>query len=229
LNLATQPFQNEGTPALLLGVAAVAVLGLTVQHALVVRELLPARTSGVRQEAAALEAESARLRAEERSLRAPRAAPAGMGEWTLIKELVDRRAFSWTLLFAHLESVLPYGVRLTSIAPSVRKGDILIEVSAEARRPEDAREFVRRLEGREEFDDVYLVEESEGGEVRFTMKYRASGRAVPGGAGEAEPAEALGAPEDGSRAPFRPGTGGAPAGARPPASGRTPASGTVLP
>lgn len=179
LNLATQPFRNERLPVLLLGLATLAVLALTVQHALAVRELLPARTSGVRKEAAALDAESARLRAEARSLRAPRTEPAGMAEWGLIKDLVDRRAFSWTLLFAHLESVLPYGVRLVSIGPSVRKGEVFIDVAAEARRPEDAREFVRRLEGREEFDDVYLREEGDAGEVRFTMKYRPSGRAVP--------------------------------------------------
>jgi hypothetical protein len=179
LNLATQPFRNEKAPVLLLGVAAVAVLGLTVQHALILRTLLPGRTSGIRQEATALDAQSTRLREEARALRVPRAEPAGMAEWTLIKDLVDRRAFSWTLLFAHLESVLPYGVRLVSIAPSVRKGAVAIDVEAEARRPEDAREFVRRLEGREEFDDVYLRGEGEEGKVRFTMKYRPSGRSVP--------------------------------------------------
>jgi len=187
LNLASQPFRNERLPVLLLGVAAIAVLALTLQHALILRELLPGKTSGTRKEAAALDAESARLRAEARSLRAPRAEPAGMAEWGLIKELVDRRAFSWTLLFAHLESVLPYGVRLVSIAPSLRKGEVLIGVEAEARRPEDAREFVRRLEGREEFDDVYLREEGDSGEVRFTMKYRPSGRSLPT---EPTPAEA---------------------------------------
>lgn len=188
LNLATHPFRNEKTPLLLLGVAALAVLGLTVQHALILRTLLPGRTSGIRQEATALDAESSRLREEARALRVPRAEPAGMAEWTLIKDLVDRRAFSWTLLFAHLESVLPYGVRLVSIAPSVRKGAVAIDVEAEARRPEDAREFVRRLEGREEFDDVYLRGEGEEGKVRFTMQYKPSGRSVPteAAAGDAE-------------------------------------------
>jgi Tfp pilus assembly protein PilN len=172
LNLATEPFRNERLPMLALAVTGLAVLALTVQHALILGELRPARTSGMRQEAAALDAESARLRAEARSPHAPPPGPAGLAEWGLIKDLVDRRAFSWTLLFAHLESVLPDGVRLVSIAPGVRKGEVLIDVSAVARSPEEAREFVRRLEGREEFDDVYLREEAEAGEVRFTMKYR---------------------------------------------------------
>jgi Tfp pilus assembly protein PilN len=172
LNLASEPFRNERLPVLALAVAALAVMALTVQHVLIFRELLPGRTSGARQEAAALDAESARLRAEARSPRAPRPEPAGLAEWTLIKDLVDRRAFSWTLLFAHLEAVLPDGVHLVSIAPRVRKGEVLIDITAMARTPDDAREFVRRLEGREEFDDVYLREEGDHGEVRFTMKYR---------------------------------------------------------
>jgi type IV pilus assembly PilN-like protein len=180
LNLASQPFRNERLPVLALAVAAAAVLALTVQHGLLLRELRPGRTSATRKEAESLEAESARLRAEARSPRTPRAEPAGLAEWGLIKDLVDRRAFSWTLLFAHLESVLPDGVHLTLIIPSVKKGEVLLDVAAVARTPEDAREFVRRLEGREEFDDVYLREEGDRGEVRFTMKYRPSlSRALP--------------------------------------------------
>ncbi|PYQ03665.1 MAG: hypothetical protein DMF82_12615 [Acidobacteria bacterium] len=180
LNLATEPFRNERLPVLALAVAAFAVMVLTVQHALILRELLPERTSGARREAAALDAESTRLRAEARGPRTPRPEPAGLAEWGLIKDLVDRRAFSWTLLFAHLEAVLPDGVHLVTIGPRVRKGEVLIDVAAVARTPEDAREFVRRLEGREEFDDVYLREEGDRGEVRFTMKYRPSlSRAVP--------------------------------------------------
>jgi Tfp pilus assembly protein PilN len=174
LNLASEPFRNERLPVLALLVAGLAVLALTAQHALLLRDLLPGRTSATRQEAGALEAESARLRSEARLPRVSRPEPAGLAEWGLIKDLVDRRAFSWTLLFAHLESVLPDGVHLVSIAPTVRKGEVLLDVTAVARTPEDAREFVRRLEGREEFDDVYLREEGERGEVRFTMKYRPS-------------------------------------------------------
>jgi cell division protein FtsB len=179
LNLASQPFRNERLSGLLLAASAIVVLGLTAQHALILRELLPGQTSAARKELAALEAESTALRQEARAARTGRGAPTGQAEWTLIKDLVDRRAFSWTLLFAHLESVQPDGVRLLSIGPTVRKGEVLIDVSAIARTPEEAREFVRRLEGREEFDDVYLREEAEAGEVRFTMKYKPTGRLPP--------------------------------------------------
>jgi Tfp pilus assembly protein PilN len=174
LNLASQPFRNERLPVLALVAAGLAVLALTVQHALLLRELLPGRTSAARREVAALEAKSVILRSEARSPRVPRPESAKVTEWGLIKDLVDRRAFSWTLLFGQLESVLPDGVHLVSIAPNARKGELLLDVAAVTRSPEDAREFVRRLEGREEFDDVYLREEGERGDVRFTMKYRPS-------------------------------------------------------
>jgi len=180
LNLASQPFHNERLPVLALAAAGLAVLVLTLQHAWLLRELLPGRTSAARQEVAALEAKSVLLRSEARAPRVPRPEAAKVVEWGLIKDLVDRRAFSWTLLFAQLESVLPDGVHLVSIAPNLRKGELLLDLAAVARSPEDAREFVRRLEGREEFDDVYLREEGDRGEVRFTMKYRPSpSRALP--------------------------------------------------
>jgi len=201
LNLATQPFRNERLSVLALAVAGLAVLALTVQHALLFRELLPGRTSATRSEASALEAESARLRAEARAARTSRAEPAGLAEWGLIKDLVDRRAFSWTLLFAHLESVLPDGVHLTSIGPSVRKGELLLDVLAVARTPEDAREFVRRLEGREEFDDVYLREEGDRGEVRFTMKYRPSLSRTPPAPAPAAQAASIASPTAGQVLP----------------------------
>jgi hypothetical protein len=195
LNLASQPFHNERLPVLALAAAGLAVLALTLQHAWLLRELLPGRTSAARQEVAALEAKSVLLRSEARAPRVARPEAAKVAEWGLIKDLVDRRAFSWTLLFAQLESVLPDGVHLVSIAPNPRKGELLLDVAAVTRSPEDAREFVRRLEGREEFDDVYLREEGERGDVRFTMKYRptptraASAPGAPGGgtADDAEP------------------------------------------
>lgn len=195
LNLASQPFHNERLPVLALAAAGLAVLALTVQHALLLRELLPGRTSAARQEVAALEAKSVVLRSEARAPRVARPEAAKVTEWGLIKDLVDRRAFSWTLLFAQLESVLPEGVHLVTIAPNPRKGELLLDLAAVARSPEDAREFVRRLEGREEFDDVYLREEGERGEVRFTMKYlpslarSASGPGSPARAAPADDAE----------------------------------------
>lgn len=173
LNLATQPFRNETLPAVLLAVGGVVLVLVTAQHALTIRRLLPDRTSAAHRKAAALEEEAARLRAEVRETRVTRPASTVIAQWVLLKELVDRRAFSWTGLFSVLEEVLPPGVRLLSIAPRVDKGGVTLELNAAARSYERGLELIRILEDRPEFSNVYPV--SRGDEVesrfRYTMRY----------------------------------------------------------
>jgi hypothetical protein len=182
LNLASQPFRNETLPALLFGTAAVLLVALTVQHAFVVRGLLPARTSKMHKEVAALEAEAERLRAEGRTMKAP--APDGkvIAEWGVLKDLVDRRTFSWTGLFARLEEVLPREVRLVSIAPDVEHGNVTLDITAVARPPQAGLGLVGILEARADFEDVYPVSvtDQEGGatEFHYSMRY------LPGRAGD---------------------------------------------
>jgi len=96
LNFASQPFRNERLPALLFGMASVLLVGATVYHAVVVRALLPARTSALHREVAALESELDRLRTESRTLQAPSPDKQAIAEWSVLKDLVDRRIFSWT-------------------------------------------------------------------------------------------------------------------------------------
>src|SRR6185295_11383405 len=99
LNLATRPFRNERLPALLLALAFTVAGAVTLKHALMVRRLMPGRTSGLARQVDDLEAERARLGSEVARLRAPRPEPAVLGRWTRLTELVDRRAFSWSRLF----------------------------------------------------------------------------------------------------------------------------------
>ena len=177
LNLASRPFRNETLPAMGFAVAGVVLLGLTVEHALLIERLLPARTSALHQEVAALEAEATRLRSEAAGLRAPRPEPSAVTEWALLKNLVDRRAFRWTELFSRLEEVLPEGVRLVSITPEVKEGQVRLDVDAVVRSAEDGLELVQILQGRDEFADVYPLrvgKTADGGEFRYTMRYRAA-------------------------------------------------------
>lgn len=175
LNFASRPFRNLALPALLFGIAAAIVVAVTIQHALVLRGLMPARTSKVHQEVAGLETELERLRTEGRSLKAPPPDKGVLAEWSVLKDLVDRRTFSWTGLFARLEGVLPREVRLVSIAPDVERGQVLLEIAAVARPPQAGLGLVGLLEGRGEFEDVYpvSVNEQEGGaaEFHYTMRY----------------------------------------------------------
>lgn len=171
LNLAERPFRNERLAATLFAAASVLLVFGTVAHAVVIRNLLPARTSERHREVAALETELAKLRAEARTPRTETPPPATLAQWNLVKDLVDRRAFSWTGLFARLEQLIPEGVRLTSISPSVRKGQVELDVDAAVRSREAGWEFVRVLENGGDFYDVYPRSES-GNEFRYGIRYR---------------------------------------------------------
>ena len=196
LNLAGQPFRNErlGETAFALGAAL--LLGVTVWHALEIRDLLPARTSVLHREVAALDAEIESLRKEAASKRTEAPPKPVLEQWNLVKDLVDQRAFSWAALFATLEEVIPDDVRLTSITPAVLKGAVEVDISATVRAPAAGWEFVRALEERAEFYDVYPTSEDDRA-FRYKMRYRP--RAMPP-LGAAPAASASAAPGDGNAA-----------------------------
>jgi Tfp pilus assembly protein PilN len=171
LNLAGRPFRNERMGATAFAVAVTALVGVTVWHAVVIRNLLPARTSERHREVEALEGELTKLREEARSLKTETPPAPTLAQWNLVKELVDRRAFSWTGLFARLEQVIPEGVRLTSISPAVRKGQVDLDVDAAVRSREAGWDFVRVLEAGGDFYNVYPRSE-DGNEFRYVIRYR---------------------------------------------------------
>ena len=193
-NLAGRPLRNQRLPTLAMLAATAALLALTVRHALLVRALLPGRTSGLHDEVSRLEAEAARLRGEQESLRGIAPEPKALARWLVVKDLVDRRAFSWTELFARLEDKLPEGARLVSITPSLHGGDILLDVQAVMRSPEVGWEFMRALDASGGFADVFPLSEGENGEFHYTMRYRprpAGSASTPAPAAATPPAAAL--------------------------------------
>lgn len=181
LNLAERPFRNERLAATAFAAVSAVLLGVTVWHAIVIRSLLPARTTERHQEVAALEAEASRLDAEERVLLKMETPPAAtLAEWNLVKDLVDRRAFSWTGLFARLEQVIPEGVRLTSVSPSVAKGEVQLDVDATVRSREAGWDFVRALDDGGDFYGVYPRREA-ANEFSYVVRYRPRKPGLPAG------------------------------------------------
>lgn len=154
LNLASHPFRNERLPTLLLALGGLALLAITVRHGLLIRELMPDRTSAAHREVAALEAELRNLGEESGKIKVAAPDPASTKEWAALKELVDRRSFSWTWLFGLLEEVLPRGVRLVSVAPGVGKGQLTLELQATAQTMADGLELIQALQARQEFVEV---------------------------------------------------------------------------
>jgi Tfp pilus assembly protein PilN len=175
LNLARQPFRNERLPTLVLGVACLALAAGTVRHALLARDLLPGRARDVESDVVAVEREIGSLRAESAELRQLAASPAALEEWAAVKELVDRRAFSWTGLFGALEKALPPGVKLVSISPQEESGRTELTLAAVGRRGEDALALLQALQSSEEFEGAFLRgwgERPDGGvDISCTVRY----------------------------------------------------------
>ena len=179
LNLATRPFRNERLPTLALWAALALLLGVTVKHGLVVADLLSARSVGLEHEVRALDAEAVALRAERVKINAPDPDPVAVRQWVLVSNLVDRRAFSWTDLLGRLEEVLPPGVHLVSIAPTIQKGQVALEFTAVARSTEEGLELVKALQSRKDFSEVFLTgldKDKEGSQLGLSLRYRPEGR-----------------------------------------------------
>ena len=184
LNLARRPFRNERLPTLVLLIGLVVLLGLSVRHALAARDLLPERTSGVDGELVALEQEVARLRTDAARLRTRSASDEALREWAVIRDLVDRRAFSWSELLGRLEEVVPPGIRLVSIAPAGADGEIEVAVTAVGESVEDGLELLQALQKGPEFKGPFLSsvsEASEGIDFAYTMVYVPGSRSSEGG------------------------------------------------
>jgi hypothetical protein len=92
----------------------------------------------------------------------------------VIRDLVDRRAFSWSELLGRLEGVVPAGIRLVSIAPTGRGGDIEVAVNAVGEAVDDGLEFLQALQEGNAFEQPFLSSVSEGTDgidFAFTMVY----------------------------------------------------------
>jgi Tfp pilus assembly protein PilN len=215
LNLASQPFRNQTLATLGFYASAVLLVGVTVKHGLLVRQLLPDRTSAAHSEVRALEEEATRLRREAAGLRLPSPDSASLERWTEIKDLVDRRAFSWTRLLGRLEGLLPGGVRITSIIPNVKAGEVRLEIAAQAESTEAGLALLKRFRDLPEFQDAVpltATETSSGEgavqEFRYSMTYRPSSEPVqqgqaagPAGDESASAEEEAAAPDDEAAAP----------------------------
>ena len=212
LNLASRPFRNERLPKVLLAYASLMVFALTVFHGFAIARLLPGSTSKLAQEVNALEEEGRKLRDETSRLRSAKPDPADAARWAILKELVDRKVFSWTRLLSILEELLPESVRLVNVSPQVSKGQFELKLRAVVTSDEDSYELMRALEERPEFMGVspQVRSQSQGDQVityTYTMKYNpaAAPPPSPSPSPEAVPSEA-------------PPAGEAPAGEAPPAT-----------
>jgi Tfp pilus assembly protein PilN len=174
LNLARRPLRNERLPTLLLALACTLLGGLSVRHAVVAVQLRQGGARDVQGQVAALDQEIERLRAESAQLQRTPPPRGRLEEWAAVKDLVDRRAFSWTGLLAALETALPPTVRLVSIAPTSGEGPIVLALSAVGRSADDAIALMKALQASPAFDGAFLDsigEAQDGVQITCTVRY----------------------------------------------------------
>ena len=164
-NLSTRPFYNVRAVQVVLGVLGAIVVAVTLFNVLqIVRLTTSQRSLGSR--AAQAEDEAAQLRAEAARIRAqinPQELEVVAAAAREANNIIDRRAFSWTELFAQFEATLPPDVRITAIRPRLeREGDFVVAVGVEARRAEDLDAFIEALEKTGAFRNVLSIQEQTG-------------------------------------------------------------------
>jgi hypothetical protein len=161
-NLSTRPFYNIRAVQVALGALALLVVVLTLLNLVqLIRLTSSGRALGAR--AAQAESDAQRLREEARRIRSQIDAKE-LNEVAAAAEeanaIIDLRAFSWSELFAQLETTEPENVRLTSFQTQEdRTGKLIVNLRVQARRVQDLESFIDALENTGRFHQVLAAEE----------------------------------------------------------------------
>ncbi len=151
VNLATEPFRKD-RPILIASTACavflVALLGMLVF--LIVNERARAKDTRVavnllRTELKSTAAEQAKL---DEVLRQPANAEV-LQLSQMLNALIERKSISWTRIFADVETVLPYDVKLISVRlPAINShNEVLLDMVVGAKDPGAVIGFFKKLEG----------------------------------------------------------------------------------
>ena len=148
-NFSRAPFVNERLPRTVFALALTAVAAATVLHGVLLtrylmreQESLDVRVDELRQE---LSETNTRMSQAESSLARNRT-ELGSVQTQFLTTLFRRKSFSWTGLFNELEEISPPSVRITSIAPTEKEGEISVTMTVVGRTLQDVLEMVRALE-----------------------------------------------------------------------------------
>ena len=177
LNLASEPLVSERLPGLLTGFALLLMLIVSALHADRIREL--SATEVDRGELVEREGELRELYSREHRARPVQPTSEAVERWGMLKELIDRRSFSWGALLGDLEDLLPRDLRLVSIAPSLEEGVTELELRAVARSRTEGYEFVRVLQESGRFSraiPVSVAAAALGEEFVYRMRYATARR-----------------------------------------------------
>jgi Tfp pilus assembly protein PilN len=149
-NLSTRPFYNERLVALAIALVAIVIAVVTAYN---VTQLaaLTARHAALREQVDVADQRTNELRAEAARARQAvdqRRLDAVAQAAREVNTIIDRRTFSWTELFNHVETTLPNDVRITSVRPDYdQSGAFTVTITVEARAVDHVDAFMEALEG----------------------------------------------------------------------------------
>jgi Tfp pilus assembly protein PilN len=151
INLASEPFRRD-RPALVAAVSG--CVALTLLLAVLIFTIFSARgtAASTRETIARLNQQSRVISAEQAkldgTLRRPENAEV-LERSVMLNTLIERKSISWTRIFADLEKVTPYNVRLIYIRlPQVNAANqVTLDMVVGAQSPEHLQDFLKKLEG----------------------------------------------------------------------------------
>jgi len=161
INLASEPFRRD-RPLFIASVAACVILVITLglemntiarqrRQAAVTRTAIARLNAPLR----GIATEQSKLDA---TLRRPENAEV-LERSVFLNELIERKSISWTRIFADLEKVLPYNLRLISVRlPEVNsQNQVFLDMVVSAKDVAPVLDFLRRLEASPQFGPTSFV------------------------------------------------------------------------
>ena len=149
INLASQPFRRDRAVLAAAGTLGVMLIALLV-FLISLNRLQSGQVADTRNEIAQLEKQIRSVSAEQARfdavLREPENAEV-LERSLFLNALLYRKGISWTRIFADLEKVVPYNVRIMSIRPTVNaQNQISLDMTIGTESPQPAIELLKSLE-----------------------------------------------------------------------------------
>jgi type IV pilus assembly protein PilN len=177
LNLASDPFRKDRHLIVLSAAAAVLLAGLLAFLILLILQQRDAARAS-REAHARLDEEARSLARQESAIAARLREPANasvLDQSVFLNTLIQRKAVSWTRLFADLQDVFPHNVRLVSVRPfTTADNRVQLEMIVGAEAPAPVVDLLRRLEGSALFGFTAVQAEQPPTQNEPLFRYRVS-------------------------------------------------------
>jgi type IV pilus assembly protein PilN len=162
LNLSTRPFPAYGLTNVLLAAVLVILAIITTWQAYGFMTYT-SQAAEIRDQERTARVESEvlgrRLAELEGELNTPEAA-AKLDEIGYLNDLIARKTFSWTQVFANLENLVPDNVHLTALTPEIGPaGPVVMRINVRGRNVDGISNFISALEKSPAFENVVVSTE----------------------------------------------------------------------